>query len=197
MRPSGVRHEARERCLEIPATALGERVTVRFPEGRVTLRSEAWGAKGEELVRVSMCVHNTLPAPAGLDRGGALASALVSTQMVMRISAGRFRSPLDSEGCASVNTWPVLASDADDAILAAAIVLPDHPQLAPESRGELFENTEIEEALLLHVQTLSDTERERIARHDPAVREMLERALAVTPAEILDLHGRLREASGE
>ena len=49
-------------------------------------------------------------------------------------------------------------------MLGAAIVLPDHPQIAPESRGGLFDSTEIEEALLLHVQALSDAEREEIAR---------------------------------
>ena len=55
-----------------------------------------------------------------------------------------------------MNTWPVLASTADDVMLGAAIILPDHPQIAPESRGNLFDTTEIEEALLLHVQALSD-----------------------------------------
>ncbi len=194
LRPSGERNEAHASRLEIPPIALAERVTVPFAEGRVTLRSEV---RDGGLVRVSMCVHNTLTVPEGLDRARALAVALVSTHMAIHISRGRFYSPLDSEGCASVNTWPVLASPADDTILAAAIVLPDHPQLAPESRGELFDNTEIEEALLLHVQTLSDVERERIATHDPAVREMLERALAVTPEEIFDLHGRLSEVPDE
>ena len=66
--------------------------------------------------------------------------------------------------CARVNTFPVLAADADDALLGAAIMLPDHPQLAPESRGDLFDATEIEEALLLHVLALSDGERERDRR---------------------------------
>ena len=60
-------------------------------------------------------------------------------------------------------------------------MLPDHPQLSPHSRGNLFDNTEIEEALLLHVHTLSDAEREAIADQDPAVREMVERAAATTP----------------
>ena len=68
---------------------------------------------------------------------------------------GRFVSPLEAP-CDNVNTWPVLASPDDDVMLGAAIVLPDHPQLAPESRGNLFDNTEIEEALLLHVHALSD-----------------------------------------
>ncbi len=46
----------------------------------------------------------------------------------------------------------------------------------------MFDNTEIEEALLLHVQTLSDAEREAIVEQDdPAVREMIERAGATTP----------------
>ena len=71
--------------------------------------------------------------------------------------------------CRSVNTWPVLASEADDVMLGAAIVLPDHPSLAPESLGGLFDSTEIEEALLLHVQALSDGERDEIAAGDPAV----------------------------
>ena len=72
-----------------------------------------------------------------------------------RLDGGRFVSPLEApDGCESVNTFPVLATDADDALLGAAIVLPDHPRLAPESRGDLFDGTEIEEALLLHVLAL-------------------------------------------
>ena len=103
---------------------------------------------------------------------------------------GRFISPLERP-CASVNTFPVLATEADDAVVGAAIVLPDHPQIAPESRGALFDSTEIEEALLLHVQALSDAEREEIERQDPAVREMIARAAAATPEEIVALHGRV------
>jgi len=76
-------------------------------------------------------------------------------------------------------------------MLGAAIVLPDHPQIAPESRGNLFDNTEIEEALVLHVQVLSDEERAQIAEQDPAVREMIERASAVTSEELSRLHGRV------
>jgi hypothetical protein len=76
-------------------------------------------------------------------------------------------------------------------LLGATIVLPEHPAIAPESRGNLFDGTEIEEALLLHVLALSDDERASIAEDDPAVRAMIERAAAATPAEILALHGRM------
>jgi hypothetical protein len=76
-------------------------------------------------------------------------------------------------------------------VLGAAIVLPDHPQIAAESRGGLFDSTEIEEALLLHVLALSDGERQEIQRDDPVVREMVERAAAATPEDIVALHGRV------
>ena len=65
--------------------------------------------------------------------------------------------------------------------------------MAPESLGNLFDNTEIEEALLLHVHALSDDEREQIEGQDEAVREMVARAASTTPEEIMDLHGRLEE----
>jgi hypothetical protein len=96
--------------------------------------------------------------------------------------------------CRNENTWPVLASPNDDAILGAAIFLPDHPRMAPESLGNLFDATEIEEALLLHVHALSEGERAEISAQDPAVRQMVERAAATTPEDILRLHGRLELA---
>ena len=108
----------------------------------------------------------------------------------MRVAAGA-SARRSSARATSVNTFPVLATEADDAVLGAAIVLPDHPQIAPESRGALFDSTEIEEALLLHVQALSDDERGEIEQADPAVREMIERAAAATPEDIIALHGRV------
>jgi hypothetical protein len=139
---------------------------------------------------VALAIENRTPCAEDLDRPGALGYSLLSTHPILSVSAGRFISPLEGS-CASVNTFPVLASDADDAIVGAAIVLPDHPQIAPESRGGMFDSTEIEEALLLHVHALSDAEREEIERQDPAVREMVARAAAATPTDILALHGRV------
>jgi hypothetical protein len=185
--PSGDRHQAVERRVELGPVALCERATTRFDGGRLTLRSEPRGAGS---VSVRCCVHNTREAPAGLDRAGALAQSMISTQLLVRVSAGRFRSPLDGVP-SSINTYPVLATDDDDAVLGTTYVLPDHPRIAPESRGGLFDSTEIEEALLLHVQVLSDEERAEIERADPAVREMIERAAAATPEDIIALHGRV------
>lgn len=187
--PTGEGHRARERRAELGQVAIGGRETVTFEGGRLTLRTELLADDGNVLVRA--CVHNTAEVPAGLDRAAALRSALISTHLVLSASGGRFLSPLET-GRESVNIWPVLASATDDTVLGAAIVLPDHPQLAPESHGSLFDNTEIEEALLLHIHSLTDAEREQAAARDPVVGEMLERALALGPEEILSLHGGLK-----
>jgi hypothetical protein len=151
------------------------------------------------LMRVAMCVHNTTPVAEGLDRAAALRSSLRSTHLVVRAPGGRFASPV-SPGpsaaaavaqCEHVNIFPVLATAGDDTVLGATIVLPDHPQIAPESHGDLFDATEIEEALLVHVLALSDGERAAIAEQDPKVREMLARAEAAGPDALGRLHGRV------
>jgi hypothetical protein len=156
--------------------------------GRARLKCE------ERLVTV--CVHNLTDVREGLARAEALASSLISTHLIVCAAGGRFLSPLES-GCASVNTYPVLATDADDVVVGAAIVLPDHPRLAAASSGDLFDATEIEEALLLHVRTLSDVEREAIAAGDPKVAEMIERAAAATQEDIMRLHGLLQPVEEE
>jgi hypothetical protein len=139
---------------------------------------------------VVLRVENRTLVRSGLERAGALARSLLSTHPILQVTGGVFVSPLERD-CRSVNTFPVLATPADNAVLGAAIVLPDHPQIAPESRGALFDSTEIEEALLLHVHALSDGERAEIERQDPAVREMVQRAAASTPRDIIALHGRV------
>jgi hypothetical protein len=184
---TGKRHEAIEERLELGPIPVGERDTMKFDGGRFTLRS-APAQGGQTTVRC--CVHNLHQVPAGLSRGEALRHSILSAQILIRISRGRFLSPLEA-GVESVNTYPVLTGGADDSLLGTTIVLPDHPQLAVESRGGLFDSTEIEEALLLHVQALSDDERTEIERADPAVREMVARAAAATPEDIIALHGRV------
>jgi hypothetical protein len=195
---AGETHQAVPRRLEAPGRTLADLAAEPHVEpfahgalhGRVRMSADDLG---DGRWRVMLCVHNTTPVAEGLDRAGALAASLLSTHPVLTLDGGRFVSPLEAQEAQeaqSVNTFPVLATDTDDALLGAAIVLPDHPQLAPESRGDLFDGTEIEEALLLHVLALSDDERDAIAASDPAVREMVARAAAATPEDVMALHGR-------
>jgi hypothetical protein len=185
---TGEGQEGTARSVALGPVAIGSRETLAFDRGRLTVRSEP--AEDGEHTYVRVCVHNSVEAEPGLDRPAALRQSLISTHIVLRIAGGKFVSPLEA-GLRSINTFPVLASAADDVIIGAAIALPDHPQLAPESLGSLFDGTEIEEALQLHIQVLTDEERADIEAGDPKVAEMIARAGANTPDDLLALHGRV------
>ena len=201
----GVRHQAEPRCVELPATSLAELCT----GGMVSTEFAFDSVRGhinmsarellDGMTRITASIYNTTEVEPGLDRKVALMSSLLSTHVIARVTDGKFLSPIAPPEhavmalmtSACVNTYPVLATDEDDVLLGAAIILPDHPQLAPESRGDLFDGTEIEEALLLHLLALSDDERASIEDQDPAVREMLRRAIETTPEEFAKLRGRI------
>ncbi|MBA2348296.1 MAG: hypothetical protein H0V81_08365 [Solirubrobacterales bacterium] len=206
LEPAGERHEGVERRIELPETSLGallaEEVAAPFRFttvlGRVWMAAEPLPYAGA--VRVRIGIENHTDVGPGLTRQDGLRSSLMSTHVVARLSGGaRFASPASPEPehaaavmtSAQVNTYPVLAADDDTAMLGAAIMLPDHPQLAPESSGDLFDATEIEEALRLHLLALSDGEVEEMAEQDPAVRAMLDKAIRSAPEDIVRLHGRI------
>jgi hypothetical protein len=215
LQAAGEGHRGVERKLELGTVGLAaltrERARIEFSFPREAGAGEVLGHAvmraemvGPGLARVKLCVHNDSEivgdAPEHeADRGEALQWSLLSVHPMLEVVEGRFVSPLEREGEAGaaveasdpVNTFPVLVGSEDRAILGAAIVVPEHPELAPESLGNLFDNTEIEEALLLHVQVLSDDERKEISEQDPAVREMIERADKTTNDEMMTLHGRL------
>ncbi len=159
--------------------------------GRLLLtaeRLELSGAAGGQAWKVAVRVENTTPLPdpevAPMDRAGALCRSLLSTHVLAGLDAGQFASPLENAGpvgaavreCENVNSWPVLAAADDTAVLGAAILLPDHPQIAAQSKVNMFDNTEIDEALTLHVQSLTDAERAEIAAAGDPVVERDDRA---------------------
>ncbi len=204
LEPAGERHEGTERRVDLPATTLGAlgeaAVTLPFIFSTVTGRVRMTAQPvADGLIRVTASAHNLTEVPDGLDRPGALRSSMLSTHVVATVAGGRFLSPISppehavtaAMTCTSVNTFPVLATPEDDVLLGAAIMLHDHPQIAPESQVNLFDSTEIEEALLLHLLALSNEEVESIADQDPAVREMLRRAIQTTPEEFQRLRGRV------
>ncbi|MGZ4350804.1 MAG: hypothetical protein ACXVRX_09800, partial [Solirubrobacteraceae bacterium] len=157
---SGDRHQAQARRVELPGAMAGAL------SGRPAIKAVSVGALAMEMsletvpqpagdeYEVVLRVANRTLVSSGLDRAGALRRSLISTHPVLRVAGGRFISTLERPR-GSVNTFPVLATDTDDVMLGAAIVLPDHPKLAPESLGGLVDSTAIEEALRLPVRTLS------------------------------------------
>ena len=182
LQPAGERHQAMPRRIELGEPGRSRSTSARFADASRLARGGTTAGAGLRPQR------DDLRRP-DADRAEALRHSLLSTHVVLRTDGWPLRLSARFTGRRNVNSWPVLASGSDDAVLGAAIVLPDHPQLSPKSRGDLFDATEIEEALLLHVQALSDGERRDISEQDPAVREMLARAAAATPEDLFRLHG--------
>ena len=139
----------------------------------------------------------------GEDRADALRQTFCSTHTVLRARGGEFVSITDppdhlrtaAEGCANAGTWPVLVGEQGDrrTLLSSPIILPDYPQIAPESPGDLFDGGEIDALLIHSIRSLTDAEREEMRATDPRVREILERSTSLSPERMLDLYGAVRE----
>jgi len=77
-------------------------------------------------------------------------------------------------------------------MLSSPIILYDHPAIAPESAGDLFDGTEIDEILTLRIMTLSDDEKREIAQSDEHARLLLERTESLAAEQMMSLHGVMR-----
>jgi hypothetical protein len=167
--------------------------------GMVELHAERFA--GDGVHRLTVIVHNLSDEPPG----GAELASLASTHTVIEARGGALVSLMDppdhlraaAAACVNLGTWPVLVGPAGSraAMLSAPIVLYDHPQVAPESPGEFFDGTEIDEMLVLRVLTLTDDEKAAAASCDERVRGLLERVEALTPERLMQLHGVLRQVS--
>ncbi len=128
--------------------------------------------------------------------------AFASTHTILGVEGGAFISLMDppadlkeaAEACANQGTWPVLAGDvgATDTLLSSPVILYDHPEVAPESPGDLFDATEIDEILTLRILGMTDEEKREMVATDERARALLERTEALTAADMERLHGTLR-----
>jgi hydrogenase maturation protease len=155
----------------------------------------------EDTARIAVVVRNDA-ACAACPRDEALTRALVSTHALFHVESGRFVSLLEpppeladaAAKCTNTGVWPVLIGPRDDLLLASPIILYDHPRVADESPGDLFDASEIDEILTLRVLTLTDDEKRAARALDARTRALLERTEALDPASLSKLHGALREA---
>jgi hypothetical protein len=99
--------------------------------------------------------------------------------------------------CKNIGCWPVLVGDESkqerDAMLSSPIILYDYPKIAPESAGELFDGTEIDEILTLRVMTMTDEEKAEMRNVDEHARRILERTEQMPPDHLLQMHGTMRD----
>lgn len=121
--------------------------------------------------------------------------------MVLGLEHGEFISLLDppevyedaAGQCRNLGVWPVLAGSGASTILVSPIILYDYPKIAPESAGNLFDGTEIDEILSLRILTLTDEEKAEIRRSDDRARALLERTETIPDERFMKLHGALRD----
>ncbi|MGO8795287.1 MAG: hypothetical protein ACLQLC_10725 [Candidatus Sulfotelmatobacter sp.] len=158
----------------------------------------------EELFKIRVQIRNAKPFATTHEtsRQEALLSSMVSTHTVLGVQDGRFVSLLAppermagaAGSCKNVGTWPVLVGEAGqcDTMLSSPIILYDYPQIAPESAGDLFDGTEIDEILSLRIMTLTDDEKREMSQSDERARAMLERTETMPVEHWMKLHGVLR-----
>jgi hypothetical protein len=155
-------------------------------------------------VKISNCttLDNSRNKAAKSDRDLALLGATVSTHTILGVSEGEFVSQLDppehlrtaASACNNVGTWPVLvgAEGDTDTVLSSPIILYDYPQIAPESAGNLFDGTEIDEILTLRIMTLTEDEKREMRGADERARLILERTETLPVEQLMKMHGAVR-----
>ncbi len=199
-------------AFEFPAQSViepgpaGEGSKSRVVRGQSAVRGEleiAAHLVGENTFKISTVVRNSsaLEDP-GASRDNALLQSLVSTHTILGVEGGEFVSLLEppqelqeqAAACQNVGAWPVLVGEPGqhDTLLASPIILYDYPQIAPESAGDLFDGTEIDEILSLRIMTLTDDEKREIRQSDERARQILERTETMPAEQFMKLHGAVR-----
>jgi len=129
-------------------------------------------------------------------------SSMQSTHTLFAIEGGAFVSLLDpperhraeAVACKNIATWPVLAGRKGERklMLSSPIIVYDYPQIAPESPGDLFDGTEIDEILTLRVLTLSEDEKKEVRDGNDRARAILDRTEALPREAFAKMHGAIR-----
>jgi hypothetical protein len=155
------------------------------------------------LLRTNVAVTNVTATEGEPTRRSATAHSLLGAHLIMEIDGGAFISVIDpppwaagaAAACTQHRCWPVLAGPegSTDVVLCSPIILYDHPAVAPESAGSLFDATEIDEILTLRVMTMTDDEKAEARATDPHAAAIIDRCDALSPSDLQQMHGTLRD----
>jgi hypothetical protein len=172
------------------------------------LRASAQPARGPfGALKLRLCVENvTAWHDPAASRDDALLRSLAAVHSLLSLRDASFISLLeppewargDAESCANLHTWPVLVGGegAKDVMLSSPIILYDYPQIAPESPGELFDGTEIDEILSLRTMTLTEDEKREARATDTRAAQVIDRVDTMPPEMMDRLHGAIRYLRG-
>ncbi len=157
-----------------------------------------------DVCRATIQILNTTPLAdaGGKSRDDALMRSFVSTHTILTVAQGEFVSLLDppeafreaAAGCSNIGTYPVMVGEegACDCMLSSPIILYDYPQIAPESAGNLFDGTEIDEILTLRIMTLTEEEKREMRGADDRARQILERTETLPMEQLMKMHGAMK-----
>jgi hypothetical protein len=188
-----------EPLTDADGTAVGRIVRRREPLA-ARIRTEA--AVDDGFVRLTVSVDNEHAARA-TDKDAAIRASLIGSHLILQAHGARFVSLLEppdeaagaAARCRQRRCWPVLAGakGSTDTVLGAPIILYDHPEVAEQSPGALFDSTEIDEILTLRVMTMTEEEKAEARATDPRAREIIDRCDRMSAADLQQLHGLLRD----
>jgi hypothetical protein len=154
-------------------------------------------------LRLRVLVENTSTPLAELTcRDDGLGCAMIAVHSLIGAPGGSFLSLTDPPewaaavvaACRNVGTWPVLAGpdDCRDLMLSSPVILYDHPEIAAESAGDLFDGTEIDEILTLRTLALTDAEKQLARATDGRAAELIDRLEDMPPQMLERMHGAIR-----
>jgi hypothetical protein len=186
-------------------TLSGRFVRERFAIDGMVRVATAPSADGSSYVKVAVTVENATPlTDDSARRADVVARSLVAVHTMLAVDDAAFVSLLDPPGdaagavsaCRSDGTYPVLIG-ANDVVLSSPIVLYDHPEVADQSPGDLYDSLEIDEILALRVMTLTDAEKAEARGTDARAAAIIDRCDALTPEAMARLHGQMRPVEPE
>ena len=153
-------------------------------------------------LRVKFENVSALASDSAAQREEALPRSFVSAHVLLGIEGGEFISLLEPEerfrdsaaACCNVGVFPVLVGEEPERrmMLCSPIILYDYPKIAPESEGDFFDGTEMDEMLTLRVLTLTDAEKQAMREGDARARRILERTEALSDEAMTKAHGAVR-----
>jgi hypothetical protein len=156
-----------------------------------------------QALRLRVQLENTTAPPLELrNRDDGLRAAMIAAHSLIGVPGATFLSMTDPPewaaaevaACQNAGTWPVLAGpdDCADLMLSSPVILYDHPEVAAESAGDLFDATEIDEILTLRTLALTDAEKRQARATDSRAADLLDRLDDMPPEMLERMHGAIR-----
>jgi hydrogenase maturation protease len=186
----------------VPAQSTAEPADPKPIHGKIEFSARQVG-DGTYMITTRVLNLTPLNGAERSNRDEALPYSMVSTHCIFQVTGGEFLSLLDppesmrgwAAACRNLGTFPVLvgAEGSRDTVLSSPIILYDYPEIAPESSGDLFDGTEIDEILTLRILTLTEEEKQEMRNQDQRAKQILERVESLSAEQLMKLHGVIRD----